>query len=106
FNNGGNMVIFYDAGKPSQWSEQRHDIYSQHFMIFPTAFAMGSPDSGYFTTIGEPLNNTQDPTSTFMGPTMWDSDTTKFARIYQSSSDARLGSHIDMLHQSPYSMGI
>src|SRR5690242_2278334 len=45
FNNGGNMVIFYDAGLPTQWSEYRHDSHSQHFMIYPTAIAMGSPDS-------------------------------------------------------------
>ena len=104
YNSGGNMVIIYDAGKPTQWSEQRHDVYSQHFMIAPTALAMGSADSGYFATTGEVLNNTNDPTSTFMGPVLWDSDTTKFARINQNNN--LLGSHIDMLHQSPYSMGI
>ncbi len=108
YNKGGNMVIFYDAGKPTQWSEYRHDSHSQHFMIYPTAFAMGSPDSGYFSTTGEALNNTGDPTSTFMGPVLWDSDTTKFARINQNNwvNGQPLGSHIDMLHQSPYSMGI
>jgi hypothetical protein len=103
-NNGGYMTIFYDAGKATQRSEYRHDIYSYHFMVLPTALAMGSADSGYFATIGEALNSNGDVTSTFMGPVLWDSDTTKFARVHQD--DQMLGSHIDMLHQSPYSMGI
>src|SRR5438874_9807048 len=108
FNAGGYMVIFYDAGLPSKCSQYRHTSHSQHVMIYPTAFAMGSPDSGYFSTTGEALNNQNDPTSTFMGPVLWDSDTTKFARINQNNwvSGQPLGSHIDMLHQSPYSMGI
>ncbi|MFI5264075.1 MAG: T9SS type A sorting domain-containing protein, partial [Candidatus Kapaibacterium sp.] len=108
YNIGGYMVIFYDAGKPTQHSEYRHDSHSAHFMVYPTALAMGSPDSAYFSTIGEALNSVGDNTSTFMGPVLWDSDTTKFARINQNDwvTGLPLGSHIDMLHQSPYSMGI
>ena len=108
YNVGGYMVIFYDAGKATQRSEYRHDSHSAHFMVYPTALAMGSPDSAYFSTIGEALNSVGDNTSTFMGPVLWDSDTTKFARINQNDwvDGLPLGSHIDMLHQSPYSMGI
>ncbi len=108
FSLGGNMVIFYDAGKPTQTSEYRHDSHAQHFMIQPTALAMGSPDSGYFATIGDALNNQGNQTSTFMGPVLWNSDTNKFARINQNNwvNGQPLGSHLDMLHQSPNSMGI
>ncbi|MEP7234446.1 MAG: hypothetical protein ABI778_04040, partial [Ignavibacteriota bacterium] len=81
YNAGGYMVLFFNAGKANQKSQLRHDSHAQHFMIYPTAFAFGTSDSEYFATIGEALNNTGDATSTFMGPVLWDSDTTKYARI-------------------------
>ena len=107
-NLGGNIVIFYDAGTPTQHSEYRHDSHSAHFMLYPSAIAMGSKDSGYFGTAGEGLNSNGNTTSTFMGPVLWNSDTSFFARINQNNwvSGQPLGSHLDMLHQSPYSMGI
>jgi hypothetical protein len=40
----------------------------------------------------------------FTGCTLWDSDTTVYARVNQNGP--LLGSHIDMIHQSPYSEGI
>jgi len=40
----------------------------------------------------------------FSGCTLWDSDTSIYARVYQNGP--LLGSHWDMIHQSPYSIGI
>jgi len=40
-----------------------------------------------------------------MGPTLWSADTAIFASKYQESNEF-LASHLDMLHQSPWGMGI
>jgi hypothetical protein len=102
---GGSFVIFYNAGLPDQWSEYRRDTHAGHFMIYPSAFAFG--DNGEWANVNE-IQSTGGPTSTFMGPSLWLSDTNIFARVFQSNwaSGYPLGSHIDMLHQSPFAMGI
>ena len=40
----------------------------------------------------------------FSGCTLWDSDTSIYARVNQNGP--LLGSHLDMIHQSPFSEGI
>jgi hypothetical protein len=101
---GGTMVIVYDAGKPTQSSQFRKDTHSDHFMAYPSAFAFGT--DGRWGSVGE-IRSTAG-SSTFMGPSLWSSDTAIFARVFQSNWGAGLplGSHLDMLHQSPFSMGI
>lgn len=103
--NSGSMVIFYDAGKTSQSSEFRRDSHSAHFMIRPSALAIG--DNGNFATTQD-IQNTNPNAATFMGPALWSTDTSIFARQEQSNWDPNklLGSHLDMLHQSPFAMGI
>lgn len=103
--NSGSVVIFYNAGEANQSSEFRRDSHADHFMVRPSAIAFG--DNGNFTTTHE-VQNTNPGTPTFMGPALWTSDTSIFARMHQSNWDPSkpLGSHIDMLHQSPFSMGV
>jgi hypothetical protein len=100
------MTIFFHAGSPTQKSQYRKDSHSDHFMVYSSAMAMGT--NGNFATTQEVLNSVGGTTSTFMGPVLWSSDTSIYARMYQSEweNGKPLGSHIDMLHQSPYSMGI
>jgi hypothetical protein len=104
-SNGGDMVIFYNAGFPNQMSEYRKDTHTSHFMRFPSAFAFG--DDGKLACVSE-IQNTSSPSSTFMGPALWLSDTNIYARVFQNNwvSGLPLGSHVDMLHQSPFAMGI
>ncbi len=102
---GGTNVIFYNAGQTNQTSQYRKDSHTSHFMRFPPAFAFG--DNGEFGNISE-IQSTAGGTSTFMGPALWTADTNIFARIFQNNwvSGYPLGSHLDMLHQSPNAMGI
>ncbi|MBK5286447.1 MAG: T9SS type A sorting domain-containing protein [Bacteroidia bacterium] len=102
-SNGGTSIIFYNAGLPNQTSQYRKDTHTSHFMIYPSAIAFG--DDGKWACVSE-IQNTS--SGTFMGPTLWLSDTNIFARVFQNNwvSGYPLGSHIDMLHQSPFSMGI
>lgn len=103
---GGSIVIVYDAGKPTQKTEYRFDSHAAHFMPFASAIAMGA--NGNFATVQEIRNTMNHPTVTFMGPTLWYSDTSIFARVNQNDwdPDELLGSHSDMLHESPFSMGV
>lgn len=103
--NGGSMVLFFDAGYPTQTHQFRRDSHNEHFMARAVAMAFGS--NNYFVTAQE-IKNTAAPASTFMGPALWSSDTSIYARMHQNNwvTGELLGSHIDMLHQSPYGMGV
>lgn len=101
----GSTVTLYNAGTASQKANYLQDSYNGHFMTYPSAIAFG--DNGNFATTQEILNTSGGPgTSVFMGPTLWSSDTTIYARVNQEHNGGPLGSHLDMLHQSPFSMGV
>ena len=53
-SNGGTNVIFYNAGMANQTSEYRKDSHTSHFMVYPSAMAMG--DDGKWASVGEVLN--------------------------------------------------
>ncbi len=104
-SNGGTMNIFYNAGTPTQSNQLRKDSHAAHFFYYPSAIAFSQ--NGELGNTNE-IQNTSSPTSTFMGPALWNTDTAIFARVFQNNwlNGFPLGSHIDMLHQSPFSMGI
>lgn len=101
--NGSDFIIFYSAALPNQTSQKRYDTHSGHFNKYNAGIAFG--DQGEFGTIGENQNSGN---STFMGPSLWSQDTAIFAKVFQNAwiSNYPLGSHLSMLHQSPYGMGI
>lgn len=103
--NGGSVVIYYGAGLSGQTQQFRRDSHNSHFMARAVAIAFG--DNHYFVT-AQDIKNTASASSTFMGPALWSSDTAIFARQHQNDWEPGelLGSHIDMLHQSPYGMGV
>lgn len=102
---GGSMVIVRNAGMPGQTSEYRKDTHSGHFMV--QASAMAFSPNGEWASVSE-VQNTSSPSSTFMGPALWSGDPNIFAAVFQNNwvSGLPLGSHLDMLHQSPFAMGI
>ena len=99
---GGSTVIFHDAGLSNQSSEYRKDAYSRHFMH--TASSLAFDDEGFFANTLECQDANNNSDGFFSGPTLWDSDLSIYAVVNQDGP--LLGSHIDMIHQSPYSMGI
>lgn len=104
-SSGGSMVIVKNAGLPGQTDVYKKDTHSSHFMI--QASAMAFSPNGEWAAVSE-VQNTASPTSTFMGPALWSADPNIFATVFQNNwvSGLPLGSHLDMLHQSPYAMGI
>ena len=98
---GGSTVTFYNAGQETQWSDYRKDAYSAHFMH--TASAIAISENG---TFGNPLD-VQDANNNngyFTGPVLWPTDTSIYARVHQNGPD--LGSHLDMIHQTPFGEGM
>ena len=103
------VVIVHDASTDGRTAERRKDGDAAHFMAKPAALAFGGDDTtfkipGTFSTCGESRNTRDDtmPMNDFMGPALWSSDPTIFAKKNPNG----LGSHLDMLHNSPLCMGI
>jgi hypothetical protein len=108
-------TIYDDAGGPGQQSTHIVDPYALHFMEQVSSIAMGP--NGYFGTCQDSRNtyNGQGEPNTFMGPTLWSSDREIFGfsnpeAVEELSEEfgfyVDLGSHLDMLHESPNCMGI
>ncbi|MBL8003081.1 MAG: T9SS type A sorting domain-containing protein [Flavobacteriales bacterium] len=104
-SSGGSMVIVKNAGLPGQTDVYKKDSHSSHFMI--QASAMAFSPNGEWAAVSE-VQNTASASSTFMGPGLWSADPGIFATVFQNNwvNGLPLGSHRDMLHQSPFAMGI
>lgn len=99
----GSITIVQNTGQSNQNILNRQDKYADHFMADVSALAFGQWDAEFdniFSTAQESRNGGNN----FMGPALWPSSLNHFAMEHQSDSD--LGSHLDMLHESPYGMGI
>ena len=103
------VVVFFNYDTPDQETRKFRDPYALHFMDAPSSISFNS--NGLFGTCQESVNtyDQQAPPDYFMGPSLWSSDFDVFA---QSNPAAvrflgdDLGSHLDMLHESPNCMGI
>ena len=115
-NRGNHSVTIVDnPDSDSAESEKIVDPYAIHFMANVSSIAFGKP--GHFATCQD-SRNTFDGLSDgdeFMGPTLWPSDRSIFGEsnpkaveyltaLYGMYTD--LGSHLDMLHESPNCMGV
>lgn len=97
-SDGGSTTTFYDAGESNQTSLHRVDGNAWHFMSLPTGIAFG--ENGNFANSAG-VQDANHNGGTFTGPALWSSD----PDIYAQPSGGN-GSHLDMLHGSPFSMGI
>lgn len=100
------VVIVKNPGEANQSIDVRDDAFGNHFMEEVSAFSFG--EGATFGTSQE-SRNTYDNVgfpNDFMGPALWSSNLNILARVNQDPTGELLGSHIDMLHQSPLSMGI
>jgi hypothetical protein len=102
------VVIVHGTTSASTQYERRRDPAADHFMHKPSAIAFGADETtfgtpGTFATCGESRNeHGVAAAGDFMGPALWSSDLTIFA----VKDPIGLGSHLDMLHNSPLCMGI
>ena len=98
-DSGSEVVILFDTSDPATEIEVRQDDNAWHFMNLTTALAF-SDDTENFATSPE-VTDANHSGGTFTGPSLWSSDLDVFAMPSGAN-----GSHLDMLHQSPNSMGI
>lgn len=115
-NKRDDSVTILDApGTSEQVSEHIVDPYALHFMEKVTSIAFGQ--AGTFATCQDGRNtyNNQAAPNDFTGPTLWSSDRAIFGISNPEAIDyltdlfgfpTDLGSHLDMLHESPQCMGI
>jgi len=98
-NSGGSTVKFTNVGEPNQTSIRKQDENAWHFMSLPSGIAFSG--NGNFAISPSVYDCNHDGGDPFTGPSLWSSDPS----IYAQPSGGN-GSHLDMLHESPYSMGI
>ncbi len=96
---GGSTVTINDATQEFPTMEAKIDGNSWHFMSLPTAIAFSSENFNFGSTAG--VQDANHGGGTFTGPSLWSSD----PLIYAQPSGGN-GSHLDMLHGSPFSMGM
>jgi hypothetical protein len=97
----GQVAIIEDAGGDEPSVELKMDPNAWHFMRRPTAISFGPGDT--FATCGEArTDNYDDDTFDYAGPVLWSSDPDVFAIEIPGKN----GTHIDMLHDTPFCMGI
>lgn len=101
--------IWLDVTDPDGEVIHRRDPFAEHFMEEVSSIAFGAP--GTFGTCQESDNryNNQAAPNGFMGPSLWSSDLEVYGFSNPEAVRAQgfdLGSHLDMLHESPFCMGI
>lgn len=102
-NGPAGIAIIHNANTERQTIRLKTDAAASHFMYRTQGISFS--DNGTFATAQSGWPGEGRPNYMFMGPTLWSSDTAIFASAYQTKR-GYLASHLDMLHQSPWCMGI
>ena len=100
-NTGGSTVTVSNAGLANQSSEYRRDGNAWHFMALPSAISFSKDNDNFGTTAN--IQDANRSGGTFTGPSLWSSNMDVYA---QDPGPGLNGSHLDMLHGSPYCMGM
>lgn len=98
----GEVAIISAASSEEPSTQVKRDDNAWHFMRRPTSIAFG--DNGNLATCSEArTGNFEDEAADFNGPTLWSSDPAIFGVEPEPGQNGR---HIDMLHSTPFCMGI
>jgi hypothetical protein len=98
----GRVALVRAATSPAPTMTIKQDGNAWHFMRRPTAISFG--DNGNLGTCGEArTDNYDDESADYSGPVLWSSDPAIFGATPKAGQN---GTHIDMLHESPFCMGI
>ena len=100
---GGSTLSLFNAGEENQSSLWRRDGNAYHFMALPTALDFGR-NGNWASSPG--ILDANHVGGSYTGPTLWSSDSSIFSIIGNPATPTFNGSHLDMLHGSPYAMGI
>ena len=98
----GQVALVQGATSDSPSLTIKKDGNAWHFMRRPTSIAFG--ENGNLATCGEArTDNYEDEAIDYSGPVLWSSDPTIFGVTPKPGQN---GTHLDMLHESPFCMGI
>lgn len=109
------VVRFTNVGTAEQASTRRVDAFAEHFMEEVSAISFSKTETykngAIFGTCQESNNTYNDRAmgNGFMGPALWTSDWEVFGFSNPEAVEAigdKLGSHLDMMHESPFCMGL
>lgn len=101
-SSGGSTVIVSNANKSSRTFKYVKDGNAWHFMSVASALAFG--DSLWATSAD--VLDANHTTGKYTGPTLWSSDLNIYGVVGNPVTTQFNGSHLDMIHQSPYGKGI
>jgi hypothetical protein len=97
----GSVTIVKNPAQPDPTYVWKKDPNAWHFMRLPAAIAFGT--NGNFATCSEArTGNFEDDPTDYNGPSLWSSD----PKIFAIEPQGKNGSHLDMLHESPFCVGI
>jgi hypothetical protein len=98
----GQVALVQNATAAAPSVRVKQDGNAWHFMRRPTSISFG--DDGLLASCGESrTDNYPDEDIDYSGPTLWSSDPTIFG---VKPKEGQNGTHLDMLHDSPFCMGI
>jgi len=101
-NTGGSTVIVSNANKSTRTYKYVKDGNSWHFMALASALAFG--DSNWATS--QDIIDANRSGGKYTGPTLWPGNLDIYGVIGNPSTPQFNGSHLSMVHQSPYGKGI
>ena len=98
----GEIALVQDATSAAPRMTIKKDGNAWHFMRRPTSIAFG--ENGNLSTCGEArTDNYDDDAIDYSGPVLWSSDPSIFG---VKPKPGQNGTHLDMLHESPFCMGV
>jgi hypothetical protein len=98
----GEVALVKGATSDAPTMKIEKDGNAWHFMRRPTSIAFG--ENGNLATCGEArTDNYEDDPIDYSGPVLWSSDPAVFGAVPKAGQN---GTHLDMLHESPFCMGI
>jgi len=98
----GEIALVQGATSDAPSMTIKKDGNAWHFMRRPTSIAFGT--NGNLSTCGEArTDNYEDEAVDYSGPVLWSSDPAIFG---VEPKPGQNGTHLDMLHDSPFCMGI
>lgn len=102
YNSGGSTVIISNAHQNNRTYQYVKDGNAWHFMAMASAIAFG--DSNFATSAD--ILDANRSSGKYTGPTLWSGNLSVYGVIGNPPSSQYNGSHLDMIHQSPYGKGI
>jgi DNA-binding beta-propeller fold protein YncE len=101
-SSGGSTVIVSNAKSSSRTYKYVKDGNSWHFMALASSMAFG--DSNWATS--QDIVDANRQGGKYTGPTLWPGDLSIYGIVGNPTTPTENGSHLSMIHQSPYGKGI